>query len=172
MLALVVGAVFAIAMPTAVAAHTGLDSSQPADGEHVDEPVTQIALTFNGKVEPAGDGFLLSHEQGPYSSPDSVSSTDGRVWLLHFDAPLGDGVYEVQWRVAAGDGHVIKGTFEFTVELPQADNPPDSTAAPAAAPSEVTAATADDSDVPATYTSETGCRPDRIDGARCHVGIR
>lgn len=131
MLALAVSAVFAIAMPAAVAAHTGLDSSQPADGELVVEPVTQIALTFNGKVEPAGDGFLLSHEHGPYSSPDSVSSSDGRVWLLHFDAPLGDGLYEVQWRVAAGDGHVIKGTFEFTVEVPQADNPPDSAAAPA-----------------------------------------
>ena len=181
MLALVVSAVFAIAMPASVAAHTGFESSQPADGELVNEPVTQITLTFNGSVEPAGDGFLLSHEQGPHYLPDSVSNSDGREWRLHFNAPLANGAYEVQWRVAAGDGHVIKGTFDFTVDVPQADipkAPSDSVPASAAEPSEVTAATVDvpqaevteaPSDpvpVPATESSEVSDAPADIEPTR------
>ena len=146
-LALAVSTVLAVVMPAPVAAHTGLESSQPSDGQVVDEPVAQISLTFNRPVEPAGDGFTVSEGQGPRYLPDSLSSVDGQVWWLHFDTPLGNGVYEVWWRVAAEDGHIIEGTFGFTVDAPQAaplaEAPPDSTAESMAESSDGTVAPAD-----------------------------
>ncbi|MEZ5257112.1 MAG: copper resistance protein CopC [Ilumatobacteraceae bacterium] len=38
-------------------AHTGFESSNPADGSSVDVPVDEITLTFSGPAEPAGEGF-------------------------------------------------------------------------------------------------------------------
>ncbi|WP_419853662.1 copper resistance CopC/CopD family protein [Candidatus Poriferisodalis sp.] len=149
-LALAVSTVLAIAMPAPVAAHTGLESSQPSDGQVVDEPVAQISLTFNRPVEPAGDGFTVSEGQGPRYLPDSLSSADGQVWRLHFDTPLGNGVYEVWWRVAAEDGHIVEGTFGFAVDVPQAapptEAPPDSTGESTAESSDGTVAAADDAE--------------------------
>ncbi len=132
MLALAVSAVLIVTTAAPVAAHTGLESSQPSDGQVVVEPIASISLTFNRPVEPAGDGFTVSQGLGPQFLPDSLSSADNRVWRLHFDTPLGNGVYEVSWRVTAEDGHVVEGMFGFTVDVPQAESlttaPSDSTA--------------------------------------------
>ncbi len=147
MLALAVSAVLIVTTAAPVAAHTGLESSQPSDGQVVVEPVASISLTFNRPVEPAGDGFTVSQGPGPQFLPDSLSSADNRVWRLHFDTPLGNGVYEVSWRVAAEDGHVVEGTFGFTVDVPVAESPAesstDSATDPPAEPPDSNAVTGD-----------------------------
>lgn len=139
-LASAVIAVLIVSTAAPVAAHTGLESSQPSDGQVVDEPVERISLTFNRPVEPAGDGFTVSEGQGPHFLPDSQSSADGQTWWLDFDAPLGIGVYEVSWRVAAEDGHIVEGTFGFTVNVPGAESSIDSAPDAAAESAEGTAA--------------------------------
>lgn len=147
MLALAVSAVLIVTTAAPVAAHTGLESSQPSDGQVVVEPIASISLTFNRPVEPAGDGFTVSQGQGPQFLPDSLSSADNRVWRLHFDTPLDNGVYDVSWRVTAEDGHVVEGMFGFTVDVPQAESlttaPSDSTADSTAGSPDGTAARAD-----------------------------
>lgn len=133
-LALAASAVLIVTTAAPVAAHTGLESSQPSDGQVVVEPVASISLTFNRPVELAGDGFTVSEGQGPQFLPDSLSSTGGQTWQLDFDAPLSNGAYEVRWRVLAEDGHVVEGMFGFTVDVPGAESSAESSTDPAPEP--------------------------------------
>ncbi|WP_419846306.1 copper resistance CopC/CopD family protein [Candidatus Poriferisocius sp.] len=101
--------------PASAAAHTELESSHPSDGDAVDEPVSQISLTFTRPVEPVSDGFIAFDEQGIERAPDTVESTDGQTWVMRYETPLPRGRIEVYWRVTAADGHILEGTFVFTV---------------------------------------------------------
>ena len=101
--------------PATAAAHTELESSHPSDGDIVGEPVSQISLTFTRSVEPVSDGFIAFDEQGIERIPDTVESTDGQTWLMRYESPLPNGRIEVYWRVTAADGHILEGTFAFTV---------------------------------------------------------
>ncbi len=116
MLALAFGAALAVVLPAPAAAHTGLDSSQPSGGEIVGEPVSQISLMFNRPVEPAGSGLTVFDSDGIEHRPDSLNSADGQTWLLYYEPPLSSGRFEVSWRVVAEDGHVVEGSFGFTVD--------------------------------------------------------
>lgn len=107
--------VLATVWPATVAAHTELESSHPSDGEIVGEPVSQISLTFTRSVEPVADGFIAFDEQGIERIPDAVESPDGQTWLMRYESPLPNGRIEVYWRVTAADGHILEGTFAFTV---------------------------------------------------------
>ena len=143
-LAVAVAMMLAASLPTPVGAHTGLESSQPAEGDTVSEPVAAVSLTFNRPVEPAGSGLTVFDEHGVERRPDSLSSADSQTWLLEFETPLASGEYEVRWRVAAEDGHIVEGAFSFAVALPDlgpgADQSTDSSEPPVGEPSDHAAA--------------------------------
>lgn len=103
--------------PVSAVAHTELESSNPSDGDTVGEPVSQISLTFTSPVEPMSEGFIAFDEQGIERAPDTVESTDGQTWFMGYESPLPSGRIEVYWRVTAADGHILEGTFAFTVLL-------------------------------------------------------
>ena len=115
-LLLTASALVMLAMPAA--AHTGFESSSPADGDTIDEAVSEISLTFAGEATPAGDGFVVLDPNGVIRTPDEIVSNDNLTWTLLFDEPLADGVVGVRWMVAAPDAHPIEGSFSFTVNAP------------------------------------------------------
>lgn len=108
--------------PATAAAHTELQSSQPSDGEIVGEPVSQISLTFTRPVEPVSDGLTAFDENGLEYRPDATDSADGQIWHMYYETPLGSGHYEVYWRVAAADAHIIEGSFSFTVLVVESES--------------------------------------------------
>ncbi len=109
-----------VVSPSPAAAHTGFESSSPADGETLDSPVSTISITFSGAAEPAGDGFVVLDASGELRTPDEVVSVDNLTWTLTFSQPLAGGTVGVRWRVAAPDAHPIEGAFSFTVTAPVA----------------------------------------------------
>ena len=139
-----------------VGAHTGLESSQPAEGETINEPVSAVSLTFNRPVEPAGSGLGVFDEHGVEQRPSSLGSADGQTWVLRFETPLSGGDYEVRWRVAAEDGHIVEGTFRFTADAPHAGSSAEPSADSAAASTDQTAASADVDEESPDATSGTG----------------
>lgn len=159
-LALALGALLSVSLQTPVAAHTGLESSQPAESETVNEPVSAVSLTFNRPVEPVGSGLTVLNEHGVEHRPDSLSSADSQTWLLEFETPLASGQYEVRWRVVAEDGHIVEGAFRFAVDAPHAGSSaepsPDGATAPAAESADQTAASVDDDEESPDGTSGTG----------------
>lgn len=99
-------------------AHTGFESSSPADGSVLDGPVEEISLVFTGEAEPAGEGFEVLGVDGQLRKPDTASTVDGLTYVLGFDPPLAGGTIGVRWKVKAADAHPIEGTFVFEVTSP------------------------------------------------------
>lgn len=102
------------------AAHTGFESSIPADGAVVVEPVTEIVITFSGPSEPVGEGFVILLPTGEVVEPTEVTLVDEVSWVLRLPETLMAGVVGVRWQVQAPDAHPIDGSFSFTVAVPAA----------------------------------------------------
>ena len=113
---LCVAAFAVVAGAAPVSAHTSFAGSDPANGAVVSEPVDEITLRFTGVSEEAGDGFVVLDPAGAVREPASVTSADGKVFVLAFDPALNGGVVGVRWSVRAGDNHPIGGSFSFTVD--------------------------------------------------------
>lgn len=102
---------------SSVSAHTGLESSSPEDGATITEPLQDIVLTFETVIE-NGSSFTLSSESGDVAV-ENLAVTDN-VLSGTAAAPLENGAYTVDWRIIGEDGHLIEGTFGFTVSVEQA----------------------------------------------------
>jgi copper transport protein len=106
--------IFAVWAAEPASAHTGFESSDPADGAVLNDPVDLITIVFSGDAEPTGDGFQVLDAEGRVRSPSEAASADGRTWVLRFDAALSGGEIGVRWAVKAPDAHPINGAFSFT----------------------------------------------------------
>ena len=88
--ALVVMTLSWLALPAG--AHTGFESSDPADGSTVTGELDSIVLSFSGQAEPAGEGFVILDSTGVTRVPDTVTAgTEQKVWTLGFEPPLAAG---------------------------------------------------------------------------------
>jgi methionine-rich copper-binding protein CopC len=126
------------------AAHTGLQSSAPADGEALTAAPDTVTLTFATAVAP-------QFAQVAVTGPDGQSVTTGEATVKGAVVrqpvgPGGDGAYVVAYRVVSDDGHPVSGELSFTLtgtgdapavtgaaEPTEASTPVPSSPAPAAA---------------------------------------
>jgi putative copper export protein/methionine-rich copper-binding protein CopC len=117
--ALLLAAALACALlPSAAAAHTRIQSTAPADGDTVRD-VREVRVRFSQGVESELTVLTLLRDGAQVATGGAqVPETDGRAYLLALPAALQPGVYEVRWKTAGGDGHVLQGTFHFVVAAP------------------------------------------------------
>lgn len=109
----VVGAVVVL---SAAAFHLALVSSMPGKGETLAAPPTKVTLTFSAKVNPKVTAISIL-------APDStevaklIPRATAKPSVIEADMPrrLPSGRYIVRWRTAAADGHVIRGSYCFTI---------------------------------------------------------
>ena len=118
----VVGVVFAfvaaIHAPSA-SAHAALESTQPAKGSVVSKSTKIVSMQFGEEIlvlkgkSPNSISVLNSHG-------DSVASGDvivaGNQISRKLMSPLVAGKYTVKYRVVSADGHVVNGSYTFTVK--------------------------------------------------------
>jgi methionine-rich copper-binding protein CopC len=106
-----------------VLAHAKMIASVPKDGTTVAAGLSEIELSFSKplrltlvRVHPlkGGDDVVVSG-----ALPKAVSDT-AKVAI----GALGAGAYAVSWTAVAEDGHVMKGSFAFTVAAPAGATPP------------------------------------------------
>ena len=106
-----------------VSAHTSLVSANPAENSIVAEAPLAISLMFN-------EDLLLLGDKNP-SQIDVVDeagmkvSGEATVNGPIISAPLtieSPGRYNVSYRVASGDGHIVTGEYHFTVASPEVIN--------------------------------------------------
>lgn len=142
----VAGASFA---PGGASAHTGLESSDPADGEVVDGPLESIVLVFTGTPTALDDGIAVVDADGVEYLPVEVTQ-DGVTITARFDPPLLESSYAVGWAVRSDDTHTINGSFTFAVV-----EPAPTTTEPTAPATTVAATTSPDSSEPATTGPST-----------------
>lgn len=129
-----------------VSAHTDVAFTLPAADETVDEPVSTITVAFADPVTLVGAGFEVFTPQEQIVQP-TVVTDDDTEFQLQLDAPLAGGVVGVRYEVVAADGHIIDGSFTFTVTAPA---PP---TAPATAPPTTVPITVPTSPAPSPATA-------------------
>ncbi len=104
-------------------AHTSLVSANPAEKSIVAEAPLAISLMFNEDLLLLGDKnpnqIDVVDEAGMKVSGEAT--VNGPI----ISAPLSienPGRYNVSYRVASGDGHIVSGEYHFTVASPEVIN--------------------------------------------------
>ena len=110
---IVLAGVFLLALAPAVHAHSLLLSSVPS-ADAVVSGAPAVRLRFNNRIEKKLSRIRLVSPRG--EAQTLPVRTDGAVDALEAPLPpLAAGRYRVDWRVLSTDGHVVSGTFAFSV---------------------------------------------------------
>lgn len=111
--AILVTFALAVGAPTA-GAHTALTTTAPAADSSVPAGPTRVTATFNEPLQPTFAAMTVVGPDGNlWSSGEAeVNNATASVAVR----PLGPaGKYTVNYRVTSADGHVVAGSWSFTV---------------------------------------------------------
>lgn len=118
-------ALLALGMAAGVApagAHTALVATDPATDSALPAGPARVTAVFNEELQPAFGAMAVV-------GPDGNIWSDGDAEVLGATAavalrPLGPaGRYTVNYRVTSADGHVVTGSWSFTVAVAGAGQP-------------------------------------------------
>jgi copper resistance protein C len=110
---LALAAVIALVLAQAAHAHSLLLSSIP-QADAVVHGAPAVTLRFNNRIEKKLSHIRLVSPRGEAQA--LPVRADGDVDALEAPLPpLAVGRYRVDWRVLSTDGHVVSGTFAFSV---------------------------------------------------------
>ena len=104
----------ASSLPAVAHAHL-LSTIPPADSST--RAVTMLILHFTEAVEPAFTGVVLKTAAGAVVATGAAKTAapDPSTLNVPIAAPLGPGLYHVDWHALATDGHKTTGSYDFTV---------------------------------------------------------
>lgn len=105
-------------LATSASAHAHLEFSLPADKATVSAP-SAIELRFSEAVRVTS----LTLQQGTAAASKLAAPASSNKHVSVPVSGLTPGDYKVNWRAASADGHLVSGTFAFTVDpaAPAAD---------------------------------------------------
>ncbi|MFC6022750.1 copper resistance protein CopC [Plantactinospora solaniradicis] len=139
LLSVVSGVLWVLLPASPAAAHNSLTGSDPRNGARLGKAPDNVRLTFLARLDPTTTRITVT-------GPDNISATAGkpsysgsRVTIPF--RPAAAGLYIVQYQVASGDGHPIKGEVRFTLTVG---------VTPTATPSPATTATGASTTVPSS----------------------
>jgi methionine-rich copper-binding protein CopC len=137
----VLGVLLAIAallvFPALAAAHAHLESTDPEAGANLDEPPTEVTVTFDDELQPDGSGFTVADADGNEVGDGSLDLDVAERNVLRGEVSITDpGLYTVSWEIVAEDGHPDSGefTFGYRADAERAAADAERAAAAAAAP--------------------------------------
>ena len=95
------------------AAHSPLVSSSPADGDVLETAPQAIEMKFRGTTRLVRLA-LTGAQSGEVTLSDEHLMVEKHRHTVLLPAIAAD-EYEVRWRALSADGHLVKGSFSFTV---------------------------------------------------------
>ena len=100
--------------PTAALAHAKMTASTPKDGSTVAAGLSQIELNFS---KPLRLSMVHVRDAAQHEVPLKSELPTPLASEVKIDVEsLTPGSYQVSWTAVAEDGHVMKGTFAFSVK--------------------------------------------------------
>lgn len=110
-------------------AHVRLAGADPAPDSIVADVPSSLRLRFSGRIEPGYTSVRLFAPDGLQVVTGAVEFVPGsdREFTVALPPVTAPGVYTVQWQTAGADGHVLEGSYAFTVVA--ANSEPDTAAA-------------------------------------------
>lgn len=145
--------VFLLAVPGVAAAHSELESSDPADGAVLEASPPEIVLTFSESLDPQKSSISLRDASGTEVASARVDPDDDTVMRLT-PQTLEAGAYEIRWTSVADDGDLLRGTVHF--EVAAAAVTPSPTVEPSESPSAVATASGEPTNAPSPAPSAAG----------------
>ncbi len=101
----------------AARAHALLESSAPANGDVLESPPSQVAITFTEPPDLGLSDVRLFDSTGGQVEVGPLEGIPGQTRGLTVSVPdIPEGTYTVSWRaLSTADGHVTTGSFAFGV---------------------------------------------------------
>jgi copper resistance protein C len=110
-------AALAIAATSLAQAHSFLVDANPSAKEHLSAAPKSIKLRFGAGVEPAYSKLTVETTDGKVLAQGAVGKPDNpRELTLDAPADLPPARYLIRYRVLSTDGHIVEGSYEFTVD--------------------------------------------------------
>lgn len=111
----VLAAVFlAILAPTAVLAHADLIAAFPEPDSTVSELPLEITATFDEELAIEQSDMSLRNAAGDRIARGRVDPAEPTVLRMAPPPDLAPGEYEVRWVAGSADGHIERGSWQFT----------------------------------------------------------
>lgn len=129
--ALLAAAVVTVLAAAPAAAHTELESSDPANGTTVQTAPEQVRLVFGEDLLAQGDQLVAKDDTGVQVAL-GPTQVNGAQLYASWPATADAGNYTVSYRAVAEDGHPLEGRIKFTIATESAA--PETTPTPAASP--------------------------------------
>ena len=127
-LGVVVAFCLILAAPAGAAAHTDLVESSPADGAQLDEPPTEVVLTFESELSDDAI-FTVTDAEGNVVGSGTLDLDIADRNVIRGDVSIAqDGVFRVAYSFVGEDGDPIEGEVTFGV----GSRPPNTAMAPEA----------------------------------------
>lgn len=98
-------------------AHTGLESSIPAQGSTVTEKLDEITLTFLTKIEETSS-FTVTNSSDESIEVDGITVSEN-VLTGNVTDSLENGAYKINWKIIGADGHPMEGEIDFVLDAPE-----------------------------------------------------
>lgn len=115
-LILAAGVLLAIGATTADVLHFALSRSEPeADAIVPSAPQVRLWFTEAAQENSVGVRLLTADSTVVETAPAARDRNDAKIYTVAVPTPLAGGRYTVAWRGIGADGHVVTGSFVFTV---------------------------------------------------------
>lgn len=95
-------------------AHDSLQSSDPAAGENLDAPPERVVLRFGSDPLEMGATVIVADAAGD-DRVSAAPTVDGKEVSAPLGDGMGDGYYQIRWRIVSADGAIVSGTVDFSV---------------------------------------------------------
>jgi Putative copper export protein len=122
-LATVVGLLVAVGPASPAHAHAVLESTSPEADSLIQEPPTQVVLTFSEPVSPVADRVRVIAPDGSRVDRNEPRS-EGQQVVIPIEPLTQPGTYLVSFRVISADSHPVYGTFAFSFKEVSPGGPP------------------------------------------------
>lgn len=99
-----------------LSAHLTVVKTMPADESTVSDRPARVQVWFTQQPSARVSRLDMKGPGGNVPLGELEIDRDDRSLSAIIETALAPGRYEVSWRTAGDDGHVMRGTFRFTVE--------------------------------------------------------
>ncbi|MFS0636935.1 copper resistance CopC family protein [Mesobacillus foraminis] len=107
---------FYMVLPAMLAhAHTGLETSNPEEGEVISQVLEEVVLTYETEIESLSTMELVNAQQTKI--PLNNLTVEGNTMKANLGQELENGAYSINWKIVGKDGHPIEGKVNFQIQL-------------------------------------------------------
>lgn len=107
---------FLLAFIFGAAAHSKVETSIPANGSILEQFPRQIEIMFDQPTRATKVTLKHMGRDGEQEYRLKLPTKDFVKQLILKPQSYGNGVYQINWRALAKDGHAMKGSFSFTIK--------------------------------------------------------